>query len=112
MTQRLMYNGCSLEKAVTVLSKTKKTLGSSLLVKIVLLLFIISSVISLTSAKIHLSQKEQELAKLQKQQEELQLTNDQLQSLLSQGSHEDLMERALRENGYVRTDEKVYTDGN
>jgi hypothetical protein len=25
-------------------------------------------------------------------------------------SYEDLIERALRENGYVRSDEKVYTD--
>ncbi len=100
------------KKAVTILSESKKSFGGSLLVKIVLLLFIISSVISLLSAKAYLSKKEQEVAQLKKQEQELQLTYDQLQTLLSQGSHEDLMERALREHGYVRTDEKVYTDGN
>ncbi len=93
-------------------TRQNKGLGSSLVVKIVLLLFIAYSVVNLTSAQIRLSKKNQQLAELQVKEQELQLTNTQLQSLLDEGSYEDMLERALRENGYVRSDEKVYTDIN
>lgn len=87
----------------------KKPMGGFIL-KIVLLLFIVYSIISLTITQINLSQNRQKLAELESKQQELQLSNDQLKALLDEGSYEDLIERALRENGYVRSDEKVYTD--
>ncbi len=87
----------------------KKPMGGFIL-KIVLLLFIVYSIISLTITQINLSQNRQKLAELESKQQELQLNNDQLKALLDEGSYEDLIERALRENGYVRSDEKVYTD--
>ena len=80
------------------------------ILKIVLLLFIIYSIISLTATQINLSQNNQKLAELKRKQQELQLSNQQLTALLDEGSYEELIERALRENGYVRSDEKVYTD--
>ena len=93
-------------------TKQRKSSSGALFVKIVLLLFIIYSVVNLTTAQIRLSKKNQELAQLQLKEQELQLTNSQLQGLLNDGSYEDMLERALRENGYVRSDEKVYTDIN
>ncbi len=90
-------------------SKNKKPTGRFIL-KLVLLLFIVYSIISLTINQIQLSQNRQKLAELEQKQQELQLSNDQLKALLDEGSYEDLIERALRENGYVRSDEKVYTD--
>jgi cell division protein FtsB len=92
------------------LAKKQKGLLGSILLKIVLLLFIVYSIINLTTAQIRLSKNKQELEQLQAQQQELQLTNQELQAMLGDGSYEDLIERALRENGYVRSDEKVYTD--
>ena len=92
------------------MAKKQKGLLGSLLLKIVLLLFIVYSIINLTTAQIRLSKNKQELEQLQAQQQELQLTNQELQAMLGDGSYEDLIERALRENGYVRSDEKVYTD--
>lgn len=80
------------------------------IVKIVLLFFIVYSIISLTATQIHLSQNRQKLSELKEKQKELQLSNQQLTALLDEGSYDDLIERALRENGYVRSDEKVYTD--
>ncbi len=93
-------------------AKSKKGLTGGLLVKIVLLLVILYSVVNLTTVQIRLSKKNQQLAELQLKEQELQLTNAQLQKLLKDGSYEDMLERALRENGYVRSDEKVYTDIN
>ncbi len=92
------------------MAKKQKGLLGSILLKIVLLLFIVYSIINLTTAQIRLSKNKQELEQLQAQQQELQLTNQELQEMLKDGSYEDLIERALRENGYVRSDEKVYTD--
>lgn len=92
------------------MAKKQKGLLGSILLKIVLLLFIVYSIINLTTAQIRLSKNKQELEQLQAQQQELQLTNQELQAMLGDGSYEDLIERALRENGYVRSDEKVYTD--
>ena len=89
--------------------KNKKPTGRFIL-KLVLLLFIVYSIISLTVNQIQLSQHRQNLAELEQKQQELQLSNEQLKALLDEGSYEDLIERALRENGYVRSDEKVYTD--
>ena len=80
------------------------------ILKIVLLLFIVYSIISLTVNQVQLSQNRQKLAELEQKQQELQLSNEQLKALLDEDSYEDLIERALRENGYVRSDEKVYTD--
>jgi cell division protein FtsB len=96
--------------AVMVLAKKQKALFGSILIKIVLLFFIVYSIINLTTAQIRLSRNKQELEHLQAQEQELQLTNQELQKLLDDDSYEDLIERALRENGYVRSDEKVYTD--
>ena len=92
------------------MAKKQKGLLGSILLKVVLLLFIVYSIINLTTAQIRLSKNKQELEQLQAQQQELQLTNQELQAMLGDGSYEDLIERALRENGYVRSDEKVYTD--
>ncbi len=87
----------------------KSFLGKFLL-HIVLALFIVYSIINLTIAQIRLAQNKQELSELQTQKQELELTKEQLTALLDEGSYEALLERALRENGYVRSDEKVYTD--
>ena len=89
--------------------KTKKTNGRFIF-KIVLLLLIVYSLISLTVSQINLSQNRQKLAELEAKQQELQLSYDQLTALLDEDSYDDLIERVLRENGYVRSDEKVYTD--
>ncbi len=90
-------------------SKTKRV-GGSLLLKLVLLLFIVYSVINLTAAQVRLAKNRQQLAELQARQEALELTNAELKALLEEGSYDDLIERALRENGYVRSDERVYVD--
>lgn len=108
IVQCMMYNGDKLGARKRACALVKRR--GSFLIKIVLLLFIVYSVINLTAAQVRLSKKRQELEELQAKQEELQLTNDQLQQLLEEGSYDDLIERALRENGYVRSDEKVYTD--
>ena len=89
--------------------KTKKPNGRFIF-KIVLLLLIVYSLISLTVSQINLSQNRQKLAELEAKQQELQLSYDQLTALLDEDSYDDLIERVLRENGYVRSDEKVYTD--
>ena len=90
-------------------SKTKRV-GGSLLLKLVLLLFIVYSVINLTAAQVRLAKNRQQLAELQARQEALELSNAELKALLADGSDDDLIERALRENGYVRSDERVYVD--
>ncbi len=90
-------------------SKTKRVSGS-LLLKLVLLLFIVYSVINLTAAQVRLAKNRQQLAELQARQEALELSNAELKALLADGSYDDLIERALRENGYVRSDERVYVD--
>ncbi len=92
------------------LAKNSTFSSGSFLLKIVLLLFIVYSVINLTAAQIRLAQNKQKLEEKQSQEQELLLSNQQLKSLLDEGSYEDLIERTLRENGYVRSDEKVYTD--
>lgn len=84
--------------------------SSSFLIKIVLLLFLVYSIINLTSAQIRLSKSRQQLDELRQKEEQLQLSNDELKRLLDNDAYGDLIERALRENGYVRSDEKVYTD--
>lgn len=80
------------------------------MVKIVLLLFILYSVINLTAAQVRLSKSRRQLDELRDKQEDLKLSNAELQSLLEDDSYDALIERALRENGYVRSDERVYTD--
>ncbi len=87
-----------------------KSFMGKFLLHIVLALFIVYSIINLTIAQIRLAQNKQELSELRTQKQELELTKEQLTALLDEGSYEALLERALRENGYVRSDEKVYTD--
>lgn len=87
-----------------------KSFIGKFLLHIVLALFIVYSIVNLTVAQIRLAQNKQELAELESEKQELQMTNEQLRTLLDEGSYEALLERALRENGYVRSDEKVYTD--
>ncbi len=87
-----------------------KSFIGKFLLHIVLALFIVYSIVNLTVAQIRLAQNKQELAELESEKQELQMTNEQLRALLDEGSYEALLERALRENGYVRSDEKVYTD--
>ena len=87
-----------------------KSFMGKFLLHIVLALFIVYSIINLTIAQIRLAQNKQELSELTAQKQELELTKEQLTALLDEGSYEALLERALRENGYVRSDEKVYTD--
>ncbi len=90
--------------------KKSGSLSGGFFIKIVLLLFIVYSIINLTTNQISLSSNRQELKELQAKQQELQMTNDELTRLLDDGSYDDLIERTLRENGYVRSDETVYID--
>lgn len=90
-------------------NKSRKT-KSNIVIKIILLLVIIVSVINITSAQVKLSKRRAQLAEYEEQAEQLRLSNDELAKLLEDGSYDDLIERALRENGYVNADEKVYAD--
>lgn len=78
-------------------------------VSIVLLSFyLVYSMISLqtqliASRKI-LAQKQQEIS-------EIKVSNDELESLLNNGSHEELVERAARDKlGFVYANEEIYED--
>lgn len=87
-----------------------KSLFGKMFIYVVLALIIVYSIVNLTIAQIRLAQNKQELAELESEKQELQLTKQELQAMLDEDSYDALLERALRENGYVRSDEKVYTD--
>ncbi len=82
----------------------------TLFIKIVLVLFVIFSIINITAKQIELSKKEKILEEKKAELAALQVSNDELQQLLDSGTQDELVERILRENGYVRSDEKVYVD--
>ena len=82
----------------------------SFFAKILLIVLIIAGTVSLTSAQIRLHENRRELEQLQQQKLELQKSNEALSKLLEDDSYDDLIHQALRENGYVRSDETVYTD--
>lgn len=78
-------------------------------VSIVLLAFyLVYSMISLQTQLISsrkvLSQKQAEIS-------EIKVSNDELESLLNNGSHDELVERAAREKlGFVYANEEIYED--
>ncbi len=83
---------------------------SRFLLKVVLLVLVVVGTVQLISAQVRLDKNQRQLAALQEEKEQLVLNNEELTALLDDGSYDALIERALRENGYVRSDERVYTD--
>lgn len=75
---------------------------------VLLSFYLVYSMISLqtqliASRKI-LAQKQQEIS-------EIKVSNDELESLLNNGSHEELVERAARDKlGFVYANEEIYED--
>ncbi len=82
----------------------------TLFIKIVLVLFVIFSIINITAKQIELSKKEKILEEKKAELAALQVSNEELQQLLESGTQDELVERILRENGYVKSDERVYVD--
>ncbi len=95
------------------MSRSSKTSNTSkrvvFKVSIVLLaLYLVYSMISLQSQLISsrkvLAQKQEEISALK-------VSNEELQSLLENGSHDELVERAAREKlGFVYANEEIYED--
>ena len=79
--------------------------------KVVVLVFVFYSIFSLAQLNITMANNRKEKAALQLQIEDLQQNVDDLNTLLQEGTKEDLIERAARQKlGYVYTDEQVYVD--
>lgn len=83
---------------------------STLFIKIILVLFVIFSIVNITAKQIELAKKEKTLEAKQTELAALQASNEEMQRLLDSGTQDELVERILRENGYVRADERVYVD--
>lgn len=82
----------------------------TLFIKIILVLFVIFSIINITAKQIELSKKEKLLEEKRAELAALQVSNEELQQLIDSGTQDELIERILRENGYVKSDERVYVD--
>lgn len=82
----------------------------TLIIKIILVLFVLFSIINITAKQIELSKKEKILEEKKAELSALQVSNEELQQLLDSGTQDELVERILRENGYVKSDERVYVD--
>ena len=82
----------------------------TLFIKIILVLFVIFSIINITAKQIELSKKEKLLEEKREELAALQVSNEELQQLIDSGTQDELIERILRENGYVKSDERVYVD--
>ncbi|MGI6270282.1 MAG: FtsB family cell division protein [Candidatus Howiella sp.] len=88
---------------------TKKQ--KSILFRICILIFVIYTIVSLTSLQMKLIESRNELASVEEQVEQQKLKNQELLSLLQTGDEKDFIERAARDRlGYVYADEEVYTD--
>ena len=83
---------------------------ATLFIKIILVLFVIFSIINITAKQIELSKKEKLLEEKRAELAALQVSNEELQQLIDSGTQDELIERILRENGYVKSDERVYVD--
>lgn len=78
-------------------------------VSIVLLAFYL--VYSMISLQTQLISSRKVLAQKQAEISEIKVSNDELESLLNQGSHDELVERAAREKlGFVYANEEIYED--
>lgn len=82
----------------------------TLFIKIILVLFVLFSIINITAKQIELSKNEKVLEEKKAELAALQVSNEELQQLLDSGTQDELVERILRENGYVKSDERVYVD--
>ena len=78
-------------------------------VSIILLAFYL--VYSMISLQTQLISSRKILAQKQAEISEIKVSNDELESLLSKGSHDELVERAAREKlGFVYANEEIYED--
>ncbi len=83
----------------------------SILFRICILVFVVYTIISLTSLQMKLVESRNELASVEERTEQQRLKNQELLSLLQTGNEKDFIERAARDRlGYVYADEEVYTD--
>ena len=85
-------------------------MNGTLFIKIILVLFVIFSIVNITAKQIELSKKEKLLEEKREELAALQVSNEELQQLIDSGTQDELIERILRENGYVKSDERVYVD--
>lgn len=83
----------------------------SIIFRIIILVFAIYTVTSLTTLQIRLIETKNELNSITSQIEQKEIKNQELQRLLENGTEKDFIERAARDRlGYVYADEVVYTD--
>ena len=78
--------------------------------KLIIVLFVVFSIVNITAKQIELSRRQQILKEKQAEEAAIKISNAELSQLLESGTQDVLVERVLRENGYVRADERVYVD--
>ena len=98
------------EKLYTFVIKNKKVNYLMTLVFTVAAALAIYFAVSFFSAYKEINEKKEELANLQTQKEEQVQLNKDIEKTIKENDEAAIAEKYARENGYVKTDERVYID--
>ncbi len=94
-------------KKKTVNKKRKQV---SIVMAVLFCAVVIYFAISFFNTNKEITEKKQELNELQTQYEEQLKQNEELQNTIDENDEAAIAEKYARENGYVKTDERVYID--
>ena len=88
--------------------KKKRT---SVVLRVLVLLFLVSSIVSLGGLEMDLLRVKKDVATKEKSLQEAKIRLETLQNLLDKGTERDFIEKAARDRlGYVYADEDIYID--
>ncbi len=86
------------------------TAKNAILIKIVLLLFVIISIVNIIVNQVNYNKQSAALEAANAEKAAAEQKVNSLKDKVENGAVDDMIEEALRERGFVKSGEKVYTD--